>query len=50
MLYRALVSFAGQVTMTKGEVGEISDPSIANDLLKAGYVEEVKKPKKEAKK
>lgn len=50
MQVKALVSFAGKVTMSKGEVGEISDLSIANDLLKAGYIEEVKKPKKEAKK
>lgn len=39
MLYRAKISFAGKVSMTLGEVGEISDPAIAKDLIKAGYVE-----------
>lgn len=35
--------------MTKGEVRDISDLSTAKDLVKAGYVEEVKKktPRKE---
>lgn len=41
MLYRALVSFSGVVSMTMGEIGEISDPSIVKDLLKAGYIVEV---------
>lgn len=42
MRYRALVSFTGLVSMAKDEVREISDLSIANDLLKAKYIEEVK--------
>lgn len=54
MLYKAKVSFAGKVSMTMGEVREISDPSIVEDLLKAKYIEEVKetqkKTKREAKK
>ena len=41
MMYRALVSFCGVVSMTMGEIGEISDPSIVTDLLKAGYIAEV---------
>ena len=43
MTYVALVSFSGVVSMAAGEVKEISDPSVAADLIKAGYVEEVKK-------
>lgn len=57
MLYRALVSFAGIVTMGEGEVREISDSALANDLLKAGYIkaegkaeDEPKKEKKTSKK
>lgn len=53
MKYRALVSFTGLVSMAKGEVREISDFSLAQDLLNANYIEEVKsneetvpKPKK----
>lgn len=42
MRYKALKTFGGKVSMAEGEVREISDSSIANDLLQAGYVEEVK--------
>ena len=42
MKYRALVSFTGSVSMAGGEVREISDLAIAKNLLKVGYVEEVK--------
>lgn len=45
MLYKAKVSFAGKVSMTMGEVREISDSSIVKDLLKAKYIEEVKETK-----
>ena len=55
MQFRALISFSGVVSMTMDEVGEISDQSIAGDLLKAGYIEPVEaeekpKAKKETKK
>lgn len=46
MLYKAKVSFTGKVTMAMDEVREITDQSIVKDLLKAGYIEEVKKKKK----
>jgi len=46
MKYRALVSFTGLVSMAKDEVREISDFSLAQDLLNANYIEEVK-PKEE---
>lgn len=52
MMYKALISFTGLVSMAQGDVREISDVSLANDLLKAGYIEEAKedKPKAETKK
>ena len=42
MMYKALISFTGLISMTKGDVREISDISLARDLLKAGYIEEIK--------
>ena len=45
MVYRAKVSFCGLVTMRKGEEKEIKDKDIVKDLLKAGYIEEVKTEK-----
>lgn len=51
MTYRALVSFSGLISMAMGEVREITDKSIVKDLLKAGYIEEMKPENKpEAKK
>ena len=40
-MYKAKVSFSGIISMSVGDVGEIADASIAKDLLKAGYIEEV---------
>lgn len=45
MKYRALISFSGNITMAMGEVREIENKGIANDLLNAGYIEELKKTK-----
>ena len=42
MLYKALVSFSGVVSMAMGEIKEIEDESIANDLLNVGYIEKIK--------
>jgi hypothetical protein len=48
MLYKALISFCGsKLTMAMDEVKDIKDKSIAEDLLKAGYIEKVRKEKKE---
>ena len=41
MKYRALVSFTGKISMYEGEVSEIS-LSLAKNLLKVGYIKEVK--------
>ena len=49
MLVKAKLSFTGVISMGKGEVREISDLAIAKDLLKVGYIEEVK-PKAKRKK
>ena len=38
MKYKALVSFAGKITMGKGEVREISNKELISDLLKAKYI------------
>ena len=49
MKYKALVSFAGNFSMTINEVKEISDKKLISDLLQAGYIEEVKEPTKNKK-
>lgn len=49
MLVKAIESFAGKISMSAGEELEIADDAIAKDLLKAGYIEEVKAAKAETK-
>ena len=41
MLYKATVSFSGLISMASGEVRELSDQAIIDDLLKAGYIMEL---------
>jgi hypothetical protein len=41
MAYRALTTFAGAVSMAQGETIDKIDKEIAEDLLRAGYIEEV---------
>ena len=49
-MYEALISFCGVISMNKGEVGEIPDVALANDLIKAKYVKKVEgKPETETK-
>jgi hypothetical protein len=49
-MYKALISFCGVISMVKGEVGEIPDKALADDLIKAKYVEKVEgKPEAETK-
>ena len=38
MRYKALVSFSGKISMAKGQVKEISDSALVDDLAKAGYI------------
>lgn len=41
-MHKALKSFSGTVSMHEGETREIGDADVVADLLKAGYIEEVK--------
>ena len=46
MKYKAKVNFSGnKVSMCVGEVKEVAD-DIAKDLLRAGYIEEIKPAEK----
>jgi len=49
-MYRALVSFCGRISMTEGEVRDISDKAVVKDLLDAKFIEEVNPQKKAEKK
>lgn len=49
-MYKALKSFSGIISMAEGEVKDISDPFVIKDLVKAGYIEEVKPAESKAKK
>ena len=50
MKYKAKENFSGiKLSMSVGEVLDITDDNIAKDLLKAGYIEEVKPAKSEPK-
>ena len=50
MLYRALKSFSGRLSMRKGEEKAIADKTVIANLLRCGYIEEVKPQKKEKEK
>lgn len=41
-MYKALKSFSGTISMHEGETREIDNAELVADLLKAGYIEEVK--------
>ena len=41
-MHKALKSFSGIVSMYEGETREIEDADVVDDLLKAGYIAEVK--------
>lgn len=43
MLIKANVSFAGDIVMRKGEERELEASAALSDLLRCGYVSEVKK-------
>jgi hypothetical protein len=49
-MYKALTSFSGLISMSKGEVREIKDKEIVKDLLQAKFIEEIKNTKKDNKK
>ncbi len=48
-MYKALKSFGGVVSMVSGEIRDISNPLVVDDLVKAGYIVEVKPAKDKAK-
>lgn len=50
MKYRALTSFVGLESMSKGEVKELTNNDIISDLLNCGYIEMVEPDKKTVKK
>ena len=50
MLYKAKVNFCGAITMSKGEVREIADKAVSQDLLDADYIEPAEKKKTTPKK
>lgn len=41
-MHKALKSFSGAISMHEGETREIGNAELVADLLKAGYIEEVK--------
>ena len=43
----ATVSFSGNISMYEGEVRELSDSSLIEDLTKAGYIIKYEATKKE---
>jgi hypothetical protein len=45
-MFKAIKSFSGVLSMNVGEVKDIADVNIAKDLLKAGYIVEVKPAEK----
>lgn len=49
MKIKAKTNFCGALTMAKGEIRECSDNAVLTDLLKVGYVEEVKEDPAEKK-
>ena len=46
MMYKALRSFTGKVSMYKNEIKEINDEAVANDLINAGYIVKIEIPEK----
>lgn len=46
MMYKALTTFSGKVSMVKNQVKEIEDEAVAKDLVHAGYVVKVEVPEK----
>lgn len=42
MKYTAMIGFSGKVTAVKGQVLELNDKAVINDLLKAEYIKPLK--------
>lgn len=41
-MHKALKSFSGTISMCEGETREIKNADVVADLMRAGYIEEVK--------
>ena len=50
MQYKALKSFSGLITMSKGEVKAIKDKTLVASLLQAKYIEPIEQKKKSSSK
>ncbi len=48
-MFRALVSFSGIISMAQGEVKDIKDQWLIDDLTRAGYIEKVVEERQEIK-
>lgn len=46
MTIKALVNFSGIISMSKGEIRNVENDEVLNDLISAGYVKEVNANKK----
>ncbi len=49
MKYKAVTSFSGTVSMAEGEIMEIADKAVSDDLIQAGYIQAIEEPKHEGK-
>lgn len=49
MKYKATTSFSGIISMGTGEIRDISNPPVEQDLLNAGYIVPVEEEKKTTK-
>lgn len=49
MRYKAVVSFSGIISMAEGEITEIADKAVSDDLLDAGYIVAAEEQKNESK-
>lgn len=47
MIYRALRSFSGVISVSEGSEVDINDKVVETDLLKAGYIAKIEETKKE---
>lgn len=49
MRYKAVVSFSGIISMAEGEITEIADKAVSDDLLDAGYIVAAEEQRNESK-
>ena len=47
--YKALTSFSGLISMAQGEIRELPDSPVTDELLRIGYIEPIDIPKEEEK-